>query len=133
MGLTAAQTSKVHQIFGLPEIGTGFVGYQVVTIYGPFGEEYDFTALTTELAARCSALGSEPVTRAGVVIAEWDVIGSTNPLTISKASGGSEGEIVNYPKQRENIRQELAKILGFVVPVGGFLQSPPCSGGRVSR
>lgn len=132
MALDDAMKAKIRQIFGIPQVGNGYNVHELATLFGPWGEEYDFTAVLTELDGRltAAALVTETVNRITAVITDWDSIGSTSPLQIWKSSSGAEGVIVDYPQQRENIRLELSRLLGFNCPKGGFTPAPQ---GRIIR
>jgi hypothetical protein len=134
--LDANQTTQTFDIFGLPQNGNGFVAFAMLTLWGPSGEPYSFSTLVTQLNTLLSALTTYQCTRVTTLLTRWDSITSTSPLEIWKSTSGAEGRIVDYPAERENIRQELAGIIGFAVPRGGFMaqaKSAIGGGGMITR
>ncbi len=121
MALSAAQTSQLYEVFGLPQGGLGYDAAQVANLWGPAGEAYDFTAHVTALTTKLAALSASQETRVTTALTRWDVITSYDPLKIHRSTTGGEGTIVDYPAEREAIRQTIGNVIGYYVPRGGFV------------
>lgn len=130
MALTPAQKSQVYEIFGIPESGTGYIASQLTSLYGPAGESYDFNAVVTMLNLRLDALSTLEAaavlagstggeTRLTALLSRWTTLTSYDPLQVNEASG-AKGTLVDYPKERKNIRKAMCNIIGFSCPAGGF-------------
>ena len=126
MALTAAQITQVFEVFCVPQGGAATAVIAVSSRSGGIAieqattEAYEFAAVVTDLTAKLAALTATGETRVTTLLTRWDTLTSYDPLRIHKASGGAEGEIVDYEKERCNIRAALANIIGFAVPGGGF-------------
>ena len=119
--MTSAQRTQIFEIFGLPQNGSGYSVFLTATLFGPFAEPYDFTALVTALNAKLDALTSPQETRVIVHLERWDLVGGTNPLLMQKSSSGAEGIIVDFNRERQNIHNQIAAIIGFYAPYGGWI------------
>lgn len=134
MALSPDQTAQIFEIFGIPQGGAGFGVYGIATLWGPFGEPFSFSALVTELNAKITAVTAEIQTRVTTQLVTWDEITASSPIVITKSSTGTEGTIVDHPRQREMIRQTIGSLIGFKIPYGGFTVEPREQGSnRISR
>lgn len=137
MAWTSLKTVKVHQMFGVPKVSTyDPIDYQSVkSLWGPFGETYDMDQVRTDLSNRITAAvtDSDVTTQMEAIITDWDAIGPTSQLVIDTSSNGSQGKIADHPGQREACRVEMAKLIGFNCPKGGFMSRPPNLGFGLSR
>ena len=123
MAWSTLKTYKVFQIFGVPQGGSAFDATAISTLYGPFGEPYEFAALVTNFQTKITAAvaDSDKVTLLETLLTRRDAIGPTSPVVINKSSGGAEGVIADHPGEREAIRRELGSILGVSAPKGGYM------------
>jgi hypothetical protein len=121
--LDSDQKALIYEIFGVPQQGDGFYAAAIATIMGPFGQAYTFTTIITQLDALLAALTTYQCTRVTIHTTRWGVIGSTSQIVINEGASGAKGVLVDYPAEREEIRQSIAKIIGFWCPEGGFLNA----------
>lgn len=133
MALSTTETAKVFFIYGIPQNNSGYIVTELSTLYGAFAETYDFTAVVTKLNAALTALNSDQVTLVQALITAWDAIPSGSRLRIERSSDGAVGQIVNHPAEREQIRQDVARIVGFDCPPGGFVLRAPGGVNRIMR
>ncbi len=133
---TDLEIATVFQMFGLPQNVNAFRGYAVATIFGSFGEPFDLTVMIANLNACLAAVTASQYTLLGQQFTDWSGIatngGLGNPIRITTSAAGSKGVIVDYQEQKELIRQEVATIIGFDLPHGGFTKEIR-GHGRVSR
>ena len=137
MAWTTLKTVKVFQMFGIPKVTT----YQPIahaglrSLWGPFGESYDIATTRTDLTNRITAAvtDTDVTTQMEAVLTRWDAIGPTSPLRIDQSSDGAQGVIADHPGERENCRREIANLIGFDAPKGGFMARRPNMGGGMSR
>ena len=120
MALTAAQTTQIYEIFGVPQNGSGAVVSAVATIFGPVCESLDMSGLITRIDAKLSALTTEQIARVTALLLRWDAITSTSPLRVTQ-SAATRGIAVDHPAERASIRAALGNIIGIAVPSGGFV------------
>ena len=121
MALTAAQTAQLYQIMGVPQGGTARTVMRIATLYGPSGEVFDFAAVVTMLTTQLTevATNSSREARVTTLLTAWEDITSYSNLRVDGA-GTNRGRLVHHERARETIRQELANLIGFYVPRGGF-------------
>jgi len=132
MSLTATQIAQIFKAFGVPQAGAGFAVAEFSTLFGPFAETYDYSALVTALNARIAALNAEQETQAAALLAEWETITDYSELAVDQAAGAG-GTLSNHARRRDRIRDTLANLLGFYCPPGGFVASVRPRGGRLTR
>ncbi len=135
MPLTAAQTTPIFEILGIPQSGSGDVFGSVATLFGPEFESYDMSAIVSRITAKLAALSAEQITRVTAVLDRHTAITATSPLKMHSSSGAS-GVIADHPAERDMIRTALGNILGIAVPAGGFMaeaQRGVGGGGIVER
>ncbi len=132
MALLADQTAQVYKVFGVPQAGASYIAYALSTLYGPAGEVYDHAAIVTALTARLAAMTSNQETIITALLVRWEVLTDYNPLRVD-ADGGSRGVIVDYDRERRNIRKTLSNVIGFACPSGGFSMEASGGCGRLTR
>ena len=134
--LTPNEVALFFEMFGVPQSGSAYAASQITTLYGPAGEPYDCSALVKQLNAQCTAMKPPQVVRLRLRTKEWDNIGSTRQVIITKGANGTEGQLQHDEKQRKEIRKVCGNILGFWSPPGGFYMEKQRSaggGGRIIR
>lgn len=119
MALSAAQTTQLFEIFGVPQNGSGAVVSAVATIFGPVFESLDMSSLVTRINAKLIALSAEQIARVTTLLLRWDAVTSTSPLRVTQASN-TRGIAADHPAERVAIRAALSNIIGVSVPAGGF-------------
>lgn len=126
MALDANDTARIYDLFGIPQAGTVWQTYALDSLFGPFGEEYTFSSIITELDARLVALTATQELHVEAAVDEYETITPFGNLEIHKSASGSEGRIIDDEDKIERIRQYCARKVGFKVPVGGYLREKPC-------
>jgi len=116
---TAAETTKVFKIFGIPQSGSAYVAGRIISLYGPGGNTYDFSALVTALNTQLAAVNATAYIECQTQIVEWDNITDFSELTVDSDSS-SKGQLVNHAKRRDRVRMTISNLIGFVCPPGGF-------------
>lgn len=131
--------AQVFEIFGIPQGGAGFGVSNISTLFGPYGEPYDFSKVVTELNTKLDALTAYSTTRLDTHLSRWTEIGGTSPVVVTKTPAG-EGLFADHPAEREDIRRSISNIVGFYAPFGGFSmeqnrnqRSAGIGGGSISR
>ncbi|HYG77795.1 MAG TPA: hypothetical protein VEK08_22505 [Planctomycetota bacterium] len=136
MPLTAAQSTQIFEILGIPQAGSGAVVGSVATLFGPQFETYDMLGIVTQINSRIVALSAEQITRITALLDRYSTITASSPLQIQASSGGARGVLADHPAEREAIRAALGNVLGVAVPSGGFVaeaQRQARGGGTVIR
>jgi hypothetical protein len=135
MALTAAQTTQVFEILGVPEDGTGEVFASVATMFGAEFESYDMAAVVAKIGDKLEGLSASQEARVAELLARHAAISATSPVKV-RGSAKASGTLADHPAEREAIRVALGNVLGVAVPSGGFLaeaQRAARGGGRVER
>lgn len=117
--LTPDETTRLFKIFGIPQNGTGFVAGRIISLYGPAGNVYDFSALVNQLNALLAGISATQYTQIQAQLTEWENITDYSELSVS-ADASTQGRLVNHDLRRRNIRRTLSNIIGFYVPADGF-------------
>ena len=117
---TNLEKTQIFQFFGLPSQGTAYAVYAAATIFGAFGEPFSLSSVVTQLNTQLDLVNADMYTQVQEQLARLTAIGRTSQVRITKTSAGTQGLIVDYPREREAIRQEIGNIIGFTVPTGGF-------------
>jgi hypothetical protein len=131
--LTADETTRLFKIFGIPQNGTGFVAARIISLYGPGGNSYDFSALVNQLNALLDNVTSSQYTQVQNMLSEWESITDYSELAVS-ADAGTHGQLVDHNQRRRNIRRTLSNLIGFYAPADGFFtDASAASGPRVVR
>ena len=131
--LTADETTRLFKIFGIPQNGTGFVAGRIISLYGPAGNVYDFSALVTQLNALLASVSATQYTQIQNQLTEWENITDYSELTVN-ADNNTAGRLVNHDLRRRNIRRTLSNLIGFYVPADGFFTDAGASvGPRIVR
>ena len=126
---TSLEKTQIFQHFGIPQNSNPYAVYAVATIFGSFGEPFATTTIVAQLNTALDAVTADQYTQIQEQLARLTAIGRTSQVRIMQTAAGSKGVIVDYPKEREDIRRELANIIGFTVPTGGFYAEKRASGG----
>lgn len=135
MALTAAQTTQVFEILGIPEDGTGEVFASVATLFGSEFESYDMSAIVDRIGDKLDALTASQEARVTELLARHTAISATSPLQV-RGSAKATGTLADHPAEREALRVALGNVLGLAVPSGGFMaeaQRLARGGGKVER
>lgn len=120
MALTAAQTTQVFKIYGIPQSGSGTLVYRMAdNLSVPLMQPFSFTAVVDALNAALAALTASQEAEVVALLTAWSDIGDYDELRVSQ-DGGTAGRIVDRDVRRQNIRDTLANILGVAMPRGGF-------------
>ena len=131
--LTADETTRVFKIFGIPQNGTGFVAARIISLYGPGGNSYDFSALVAQLNSLLAAVTATQYTQIQALLTEWENVTDYSEISVN-ADATTQGRIVDHTTRRHNIRRTLSNIIGFFVPADGFFtDASAASGPRVVR
>jgi hypothetical protein len=131
--LTADETTRLFKIFGIPQNGTGFVAARIISLYGPGGNVYDFSALVSQLNALLNNVTATQYTQIQNMLTEWENITDYSELAVS-ADSGTHGRLVHHDQRRHNIRRTLSNLIGFYVPADGFFTDASAAAGpRVVR
>lgn len=124
---TDAEIAQIFEIFGLPRQATGIIAPTLVerpsSLSATWDDAYNSASLASITAAietQLAASTEEQRTRARLHLVRWDEFDSSSPMRITQGSGGEQGVIVDHEKERENIQRALSRVLGIVVPKGGF-------------
>ena len=117
--LTADETTRLFKVFGIPQNGTGFVAGRIISLYGPGGNVYDFSAIVTQLNALLNNVTATQYTQIQAMLTEWENITDYSELTVA-ADNHSQGRLVDHDTRRRNIRRTLSNLIGFYVPNDGF-------------
>lgn len=120
MPLTAAQTTHIFEILGVPQSGAGEVFASVATLFGAEYESYDMSSVVTKIGATLAALSAEQIARVTTLLDRHTAITSSSPVEV-RESAEAKGTLANHPAEREYIRSALGNILGLAVPSGGFM------------
>ena len=129
---TAAETTKVFKIYGIPQNATGFVVGRIISLYGPGGNVYDFSAIANQLNTQLGAVSATQYAECQTLIQEWDNITDYSELTVDE-DNTSKGQLVNHDRRRDRVRMTLSNIIGFFVPKGGFFTDASGVGPRILR
>ena len=135
MALTAAQTTQVFEILGVPQDGTGEVFASVATLFGAEFESYDMAAIVDKIGDKLDALTASQEARVVELLARHSAITATSPLQVS-GTNAARGKLADYPAEREALRTALGNVLGLATPSGGFMaeaQRLARGGGKVER
>lgn len=116
---TAAEVTKLFKIYGIPQNATGFVAGRIISLYGPGGNVYEFSALVSQLNSQLALVSATQYAEIQALIVEWDAITDYSELIVD-SDNKSSGQLVDHAKRRDLIRATLSNILGFYVPKGGF-------------
>lgn len=123
MALTDAQKATIFEIFGLPQGGSIKSVTSLVDFPGTLGQVTypntvtgDISLVVTELNTQIAALSASQETRVGTLLTRWDELSATKPVKISVGASGAEGVLADFQRERKNIRNTLANILGFTMP-----------------
>jgi hypothetical protein len=119
MSLTAAQTTQLFQILGIPQSGGGDVYASLATLFGPAFETYDLSAVVARVNDRLAALSATQTARVTELLDRHTALTASSPLAVRSAAGTS-GTLSDHPAERKAIRDELCNITGIAVPAGGF-------------
>src|SRR6185312_12956041 len=117
---TPQETTLIFQIFGIPQNGSAFVVSRIISLYGPGGNIYDFTAIVTQLNSllgNIQAATQYPNVQACLV--EWAAITDWSEIQVD-SDNNSRGKLVDHARRRRLVRKTLANIIGFYVPEDGF-------------
>src|SRR5207248_3867675 len=109
--LTADETTRLYKIFGIPQNGTGFVAARIISLYGPGGNVYDFSALVNQLNALLNNVTATQYTQIQNMLTEWENITDYSELALS-ADAGTHGRLVDHGQRRRNIRRTLSNLVG---------------------
>ncbi len=63
MALTASEISQVYEMLGIPQGGSAMAIDNLATMFGPFAQAYDFTAIITLIDAKLAALSATNIVR----------------------------------------------------------------------
>ena len=131
--LTADETTRVFKVFGIPQNGIGFVAARIISLYGPGGNVYDFSALVTQLNSLLASVSATQYTQIQALLTEWENISDYSEISVN-ADATTQGRIVDHTARRHNVRRTLSNIIGFFVPADGFFtDASAASGPRVVR
>jgi hypothetical protein len=131
--LTADETTRLFKIFGIPQNGTGFVAGRIISLYGPAGNVYDFSALVNQLNSLLTSVSATQYTQIQTQLTEWENITDFSELSVS-ADNNTTGRLVNHDLRRRNIRRTLSNIIGFYGPADGFFTDAAAAvGPRIVR
>jgi hypothetical protein len=139
MALSAAETTLLYELFGIPEANDGYLVSQLTSLMGAFAETFDWTAVKSALDARLATMAADGTGREARVqahLASYSSI-AQDPMSINRGATGAEGLLVDRPREVEYLRDACATIIGFAVPSGGFVREMfkrfRGSGGGLSR
>ena len=133
MALDADETTQTFEIFGIPQSGSAYHTYAITTLWGPFGQAYDCSAIVTQLTTILTALTASQLVRVRLVLVRWNEVTSFSPLAIVEGSAGGKGRIVDYDEERKKMRRTLSNIIGFSTPPEGFSIERTVPAGTLSR
>lgn len=124
MAFSATETTQIFQMFGVPETGTVTVVHHMVSLWGPYAENYDLSGVVTALTARITAINANAsalVMAQGVLTAYYTTVGDNSQVRIT-ADGSTTGVLADDKAELEYYRTKLSNILGFFCPRGGYTQ-----------
>jgi len=118
---------QICEILGIPPGGLGLVTTSfthippvLAQIWSPTYTVGDFTALIQKIWDQINSCDPSTVNRTRTHLLRWDEVGGSNPMQLKSGSAGETGIVVDYPQERENVRQLIGNSLGLVIPQGGF-------------
>jgi hypothetical protein len=121
------ETAQICEIIGIPVGGLGLVTTSfthippvLAQIWSPTYTTGDFTTLMQRIWDQLNGADPSTVNRVRNYLQRWDEIGASNPMVLNTGSAGESGVVVNYPQERENIRQLIGNLIGLVVPQAGY-------------
>jgi len=136
--LSAAQTTQIFQLFQLPEnpnikIVETFFQRDVIldSTLGP--TTYSTGTIQnaiSQLNACLEAVTASQLTQIEEQLTRLSEVGFTKPIMVKKDAAGTEGHLADYPMEREDIRRQIANIIGFYAPEGGFYSEAKRAFGR---
>lgn len=135
MALTAAQTTQVFKVFGIPQSGIGYSALDPSAPYASVVTSYNYSAAKDRLNTILAALSASQEAEVGALLTEWAAITDYSELRVN-ADGGSAGRLMDHDTRREKVRSALANVLGFAAPGGGFaarVAAPGLAGGDLVR
>jgi hypothetical protein len=135
MAIDATKTTKIFQIFGIPEGGDAFVNFHGLSLFGPSGEAYDVSAIVTALnnLITAAAASSTITVQVEALLTRYDEITPTSVIKIWKSGSGSEGRIADHQLELKLIRKELANLIGFVNFMNIWDEARRFQGNSISR
>lgn len=116
---TPAELTKVFKIYGIPQNSTGFVVGRIISLYGPGGNVYDFSAIVNQLNTQLALVSASQYAEIQTLLTEWDSISDFSELAV-RVDNHSTGQLVDHDRRRDLIRTTLSNLIGFYVPKGGF-------------
>ena len=128
MPFTALEkTQIISQVFAIPIGANGMIVTSITHLPPSMAmawtvtyTEGQYTELVTQITTYLTNASDSTILLVRELLPKFKAtIG--NPMVVNK-SGTAEGVLIDYPKQHEMLRQEIAKLLGIWVPQGGFIR-----------
>lgn len=116
---TETERTEIFVIFGIPQSGSAFVVGRIISLYGPAGNNYDFTNVVTQLNTLLNLITTTQYAYIQSALTEWTTITDWSEIKVSD-DNNSKGQLVDHFKRRRMIRKTLANIIGFFCPEDGF-------------
>ncbi len=120
---TNDERAQIFEILGYPVNGTTLQLIEaqmdpgMSSTFKPTYNTGDFSTWVTAIDAQLATITAEQATRSRTYLTRWVAIGGYNPLHVKTGATGT-GDLVNYPQERENIRNGLCSVIGIVCPWG---------------
>jgi hypothetical protein len=120
---TADERAQILEILGVPANGTSLQLIEaqmdpgLAETFKPTYNIGDFSTWITQIDIQLATNTTEQATRARIHLAEWTAISPNKPLKVTSGVTGA-GVLVDWEKQRANIRKHLASVIGIVMPWG---------------
>jgi hypothetical protein len=120
MALSATQITQIFALLGIPEDGNPQIVHGLISLFGPAFEGYDCASIVTYLNAKLAAVSETQQAEIEILLTRLSTL-TTHKIVKVKKSGTVEGDLSDYEKERQKIRDGVGNILGFAVPTGGFM------------
>jgi len=128
MALTTTQTAKLFKILQVPQNGGADVIGDLISIFGPATESFDFAGAVSLINTRITALSTDQSTEIATLITQWDTDSlDFNELKVD-SQGRQRGVLVDYDRRKRLIRDTIQNILGVSLPRGGLTGTTQFSG-----
>jgi hypothetical protein len=135
MALTAAETTLLYELLGIPECDDGQLVNPLASMIGTFSETFDWTAVKTDLETRLAAMAADGTgreARVQVLLSTYSDV-ANDPMQVNRSATGAAGRLVDRPAQVGRLREAVGTILGIAVPSGGFIAEMRQRAGYGSR
>jgi hypothetical protein len=124
MALTAAETTLLYELLGIPECDDGLWVPVLASMSGAFAETFDWASIKDDLETRLAAMAADGTGREARIQTHLSTYSgiAQDPMEVTQSASGAAGRLVDRPAQVERLRDAVGTILGISVPSGGFIE-----------